>query len=54
MVAEHGAKDVAVVVQGKLGAGDRLEEGGVVAQRKPPEMNFRYGPDFKPPKHGAA
>jgi hypothetical protein len=36
-VAEHGAGAVAVVVQGKLGAGDVVEEAGITAQVKGPK-----------------
>jgi hypothetical protein len=35
-VAEHGAEGVAVVVQAKLAAGDKLEDTGVLAQPKGP------------------
>jgi len=33
-ITEHGAEGVAVVAQGKLGAGNRLEEAGIVFQSK--------------------
>jgi hypothetical protein len=36
-VAEHGADNVAVVLQGRLGAGDVIEEVGISAQPKAPK-----------------
>ena len=36
VIAEHGAGGVAVLLQGKLGAGDVLLEAGLVAQPKVP------------------
>jgi hypothetical protein len=37
IVAEHGAEGVAVIVRGRLAAGDVLEECGVTAQVKTPK-----------------
>ena len=36
LIAEHGAEAVAVVLQGKLGDGDVVEEAGITAQVKGP------------------
>ncbi len=37
MIAEHGADNVATIVQGKLAAGDVVLEAGFVAQVKVPK-----------------
>ena len=34
MIAEHGAERVAVILQGRLEAGDKLAEAGILAQLK--------------------
>jgi hypothetical protein len=36
-IAEHGAEAVAVVLQGKLGDGDVVEEAGITVQVKEPK-----------------
>jgi hypothetical protein len=33
-LAEHGVENVATIIQGKLGPGDRIVEAGLVAQVK--------------------
>jgi hypothetical protein len=37
IIAEHGAENVAVIVQGKLGRDDTIAEAGLVAQVKAPK-----------------
>jgi hypothetical protein len=39
-IAEHGAEAVAVVLQGKLGDGDVVEEAGITVQVKGPKAGF--------------
>jgi hypothetical protein len=38
LIAEHGPERVAVILQGKLGADDVIEECGIVAQIKGPKL----------------
>ena len=36
-ISEHGPEKVAVILQGKLEAGDVVAEAGITAQPKPPK-----------------